>query len=213
MVLLNTVMPVRTLLTAQRRHLADQLDALTEAEWDTPTLCAGWTVRHVVAHLVMPFRSSLPRFVAGMVRARGDFNRFADRVARRDAALPSGELTRLLRDNAEHSYKPPGAGYEAPLTDLVVHSLDITRPLGRPARIDPKAISIVLANLVTPRSVKFFGLDIAGLSLQATDSAWRHGRGVPVLGSSEDLVLALGGRQASFDLSGDGATRLLRSAP
>lgn len=213
MILLNTAMPIRTLLAAQRRHLADQLDGLTETEWDTPTLCAGWTVRHVVAHLVMPFRYSLPRFVIGMVRARGDFNRFADRVARRDAALPSGELIRLLRDNAEHSYKPPGAGYEAPLTDLVVHSLDVTRPLGRPAGIDPETMAIVLGQLVTPRSLKFFGLDIDGLSLQATDIEWSHGVGTPVLGSSEDLVLALAGRTAAFDLRGDGATRLLRSAP
>ncbi len=205
-------MTVRPLLAAQRRHLADQLDGLTEAEWDTPTLCAGWSGRHVVAHLVMPFRYSLPRFVLGLVRARGDFNRFADRVARRDGAGPTGELIRLLRDNAEHSYTPPGAGFEAPLTDLVVHSLDITRPLGRPAEIDPNAMTIVLGHLVTPRSVKFFGLDTDGVSLQATDLAWSHGDGSPVLGSAEDLVLALAGRVAPLDLSGDGASRLLRSA-
>jgi hypothetical protein len=71
---------------------------------------------------------------------------------------------------------------------------------------------IVLGHLVTPRSVKFFGLDIDGVSLEATDIVWSHGDGSPVLGSAEDLVLALAGRVAPLDLSGDGASRLLRSA-
>src|SRR4051812_49336691 len=35
----------------QRRGLADLLDELSEAEWETPSLCAGWRVRDVAAHV------------------------------------------------------------------------------------------------------------------------------------------------------------------
>src|ERR1700748_702616 len=121
-------MTTQDLVIAQRRHLADQLAGLSELDWERDTLCEGWTVRNVVAHLTMPFRYSMPRIALGMLLARGDFNRFADRVAQRDAKRPTPTLLQLLRDNAETGGRPPGAGFEAPLTDLVVHSLDIVRP-------------------------------------------------------------------------------------
>jgi hypothetical protein len=35
-------------IVAQRGRLADTLDGLTDAEWNTPSLCAGWRIRDVV---------------------------------------------------------------------------------------------------------------------------------------------------------------------
>ncbi|PRC46082.1 maleylpyruvate isomerase family mycothiol-dependent enzyme, partial [Mycobacterium sp. ITM-2017-0098] len=32
-------------------ELIDRIDTDDPAAWDTPSLCAGWTVRHVAAHL------------------------------------------------------------------------------------------------------------------------------------------------------------------
>jgi uncharacterized protein (TIGR03083 family) len=49
------------MIAEERRALAGLLDGLTDAHWDTPSLCEGWRVREVVAHLVMPFSASLPR--------------------------------------------------------------------------------------------------------------------------------------------------------
>ena len=37
----------------QRVALADLLDTLTPEQWSTPSLCEGWTVRDVAAHLSM----------------------------------------------------------------------------------------------------------------------------------------------------------------
>ncbi len=178
-------MTTQQLLAAQRRHLAAQLSLLAPADWERATLCDGWTVRHVVAHLIMPFRYSKPRMLVGIVRARGDFNRFADRAARRDAALPATELVAHLRDNADHQWRPPGAGFEGPLTDLVVHSLDITRPLGLSADIDPAALAIVVEHLVTPRSLEFFHLDLDGLALRVRPTS----SGVTALGEKSWALL------------------------
>ncbi len=117
-------------LVQERLSVADVLARLSPEQWATPSLSAGWSVRHVVAHLVTPFRYSRRQIVVRLLKARGDFNVMADRVACEDASLPTEQLVATFRENAQSRFKPPGAGFEAPLTDLVVHSLDICRPLG-----------------------------------------------------------------------------------
>jgi uncharacterized protein (TIGR03083 family) len=87
-------MMIEEVVRAERAELAEMLGELREEQWDQPTLCAGWRVREVVAHMTMPFRLSPAGFVAGMLRARGNFNRMADRQARADAArFSAAELT------------------------------------------------------------------------------------------------------------------------
>ena len=117
-------------IAAERRELAAILGGLPPESWDSPTLCAGWRVREVVAHITMPFRYAPPRFAFEMIRSRGNFNRMADRCARRDAAAPPGQLAAALRDNEQNPWKPPGGGYQGALTHDVIHGLDITVALG-----------------------------------------------------------------------------------
>ncbi len=203
-------MDIRVLLAQERRDLADVLDALSPQQWDAPSLAEGWRVRDVVAHLVMPFRYSLPRVAFNMLKARGDFNKMADRVARTDgSALSPAELSAALRSNADHPWKPPGAGYDAPLTDLTMHGLDICRPLAIERDRRPQTLRVVLDSLVGARSLKFFGLDLSGIELVATDLDWRYGAGEPANGAAEDLILALGARApGAAALSGAGAGTL-----
>ena len=40
---------VWTRIDAARAELADLFDTLTPQQWETPSLCAGWTVRDIVA--------------------------------------------------------------------------------------------------------------------------------------------------------------------
>ncbi|MDQ1361553.1 MAG: hypothetical protein QOJ44_1930 [Acidimicrobiaceae bacterium] len=200
------VLELPELLANERLGLADVLAVLTPDQWESPSLSEGWTVRHVVAHLVMPFRYSLPRVALKLVRAGGNFNRMADRVARQDASLPTAELVATLRENARHDFTPPGAGYEAPLTDLVVHGLDICRPLAIERPIPADTTRLVLDNVVTDQSLKFFGTDLSGVELHASDMEWTFGSGEPVVGSSSDLILAVCGRPAGSErLVGAGA--------
>jgi uncharacterized protein (TIGR03083 family) len=206
-------MELQPLLSNERRALADLLDELTSEEWEGPTVCAGWTVRHVVAHLVMPFRYSVPRFALNMIRAGGNFDRMADRVARKDGKLPTEELTAILRANADSPWTPPGAGFEAPLTDLAMHTLDICRPRGlqhaRPAAVS----TVVLDNLTSAQSQRHFALDLTGVELRATDVPWSYGTGALATGNSDDLILALGARAAGSDrLAGEGAASLVGRA-
>jgi uncharacterized protein (TIGR03083 family) len=182
-------------VAAERRELAAVLGGLPPGAWDEPSLCDGWRVREVVAHLTMPFRYSAARFAFEVARSRGNFNRMADRCARRDAAASAAELTAALRDNAEHPWKPPGGGLAGALTHDVIHGLDITVALGIERAVPADRLAVVLDSITSARSLKFFGARLAGIQLRATDTDWSFGSGTPVTGAAQDLALVVCGRR------------------
>jgi uncharacterized protein (TIGR03083 family) len=186
---------ITSLIAAERRELAEVLAGLPGESWDSPTLCAGWRVREVVAHITMPFRYRPPRFAAEMIRSRGNFNRMADRCARRDATAPPAQLAAALRDNENKAWKPPGGGYQGALTHDVMHGLDITVALGLGRQVPPERLAIVLDGITAAKSVRFFGTDLDGVELRADDLDWSFGSGTPVSGSAQDLALVICGRK------------------
>ena len=182
-------------IAAERRELAAILGGLPPESWDSLTLCAGWRVREVVAHITMPFRYQPPRFAFEMIRSCGNFNRMADRCARRDAAAPPDQLAAALRDNEQNPWKPPGGGYQGALTHDVIHGLDITVALGLGRQVPAERLRIVLAGITAAKSVRFFGTDLDGIELRADDLDWSFGSGTPVSGSAQDLALVVCGRK------------------
>jgi uncharacterized protein (TIGR03083 family) len=203
---------IRAAITAERTDLADLLTTLSPAQWDAPTLCDGWRVREVLAHVTMPFRTSPVRFLLDLARAGGRFNRMADRCARRDAArLSHPQLLRALRDNVSHPWKPPGGGYAGALSHDVIHGLDITVALGLNRSVPIERLEIVFAGM-TPRTLAYFGTDLTGVRLEATDLDWHHGTGTPVRGPAQDLLLVVCGRRLpAGHLKGYAAARYLAS--
>jgi uncharacterized protein (TIGR03083 family) len=158
-------------------------------------LSEGWRVREVVAHMTLPFRTSTPRFVLEMVKARGDFNRMADTTARRAAAaMSTDDLAASMRDNAETPWKPPGGGFVGALPHQVIHGLDITVALGVDRPVPTDRMRLVLDG-INARSVGFFGVDLAGVRLVADDLDWTYGNGEVLGGSAQDLLLVLCGRK------------------
>ncbi|MFB7667323.1 maleylpyruvate isomerase family mycothiol-dependent enzyme [Kitasatospora sp. NPDC056138] len=191
----STAADVRTAIAAERRELADLLDGLSAAQWDAPTLCAGWRVREVAAHMTMGFRYSIPTMAWELVKARGSLNRMTDRCARKDAAAHSAEeLTASLRDNASHPWKPPVGGFEAALGHDVIHGLDITVALGLDRRVPEDRLRILLKS-IDSRTLKFFGADLDGIELRAGDLDWSFGTGTPLSGRAQDLLLLAYGRK------------------
>ena len=200
---------IQDMIAAQRGELAVVLDALPAGRWDEPTLCAGWRVREVVAHVTMPFRYSGGRFVVELARSRGRFNEMADRVALRDAARMSpGELAEAVRSNIGHPWRPPGGGFEGALAHDVIHALDITVPLGLAFAIPEERLRRVLPASATDKTVTFFGADLAGIEFRARDMDWTLGAGTPLTGAAADLLLAMCGRKLPAGrLSGEAAAR------
>jgi uncharacterized protein (TIGR03083 family) len=182
------------LIVAERHAFGEVLEALPPAAWDAPSLCEGWRVREVVAHMTMPFRYPTRRFLREMVRSGGNFARMADRVARRDAKAPTGILLDGWRSNEGSPWSPLGGGLEGALTHDVVHGLDITVPLGLEHPVTDRALRVVLDAASAPRSRKHFGVDLSGVQLQADDLDWTFGEGEPLQGSARHLLLVLCGR-------------------
>ena len=199
---------VRAAVVAHRRDLVTLLAELDPGQWDGPTLCAGWRVREVVAHITMAFRTSPGRLMLDLVRAGGRFDRMADRSARRAAAAMSHEqLLAALRDNITHPWTPPGGGPAGALAHEVIHGLDVTVGLGLGHRVPLDRLSLVLVGL-RPRNIAYFGADLTGVQLQATDLDWRHGTGTPLRATAQDLLLVLSGRRLPPGrLVGDAADR------
>ncbi len=139
------------LIAAERRRTADLLAGLTEEQWQAGSLCSEWTVRDVAAHLIGPFCVSVPRFMAGAVKA-GGFHRYSVRASRELARRPTAEIVATLRDHADSAFAPLGTGIRAPLTDVAVHTRDIARPLGLDTTATGQAWAEVLGFLTSRRA-------------------------------------------------------------
>ena len=197
----------------ERLELSDLLDGLTEQEWAVPSLCTGWRVRDVAAHLALA-QTGLRQAVADTVRARGSFDRMIRDSALRRAAAPTAELTAEIRAMAGSRRLAPGVSHLEPLLDVLVHGQDITVPLGRPRAMPPEAAAAAATrvwNLPWPLSRAFHARSrLRGLELVATDTDWSAGTGARVEGPIRALLLLLTGRTAALDeLSGPGAAALV----
>lgn len=194
----------------ERRAVADVLSGLTGEQQAMQSLCDEWSVHDVAAHLVMPLEVSMPRFLAMMLACRGDFDRANVRLTRQQARRPFAEIVEVLRRRAASRFTPPGSGPEAPLTDLLVHGLDIRWPLGLTRDLPEERLRTSLTFL-TSRSAR--GLvargSLDGLRFEADDLDWTHGHGPVVSGGADGLLLAFTGRHAALDvLNGEGLATL-----
>jgi uncharacterized protein (TIGR03083 family) len=191
--------------------LADVLTDLPTDAWDRPSLCDGWRVREVAAHLTMPARYSTPRLALEVVKSRGSFNRMADRTAHRDAPRPVTDFLAALRSTKLYEWKPPGGRHEGALTHAIVHGLDITVALGLGRAVPTDSLLVVLQSLTDQGSLKFFRLDFSGVELRARDIEWSWGSGETVTGDAQTLALVLSGRRPPTEsLQGALAPRFTR---
>ncbi len=202
----------RELIVAHRERLADLLSTLDDDQWDHPTLCKGWSVRHVVGHLLTPSLQKPSKTLATVVK-RGGFTRGFDHIAKEIGAKPPEELIRLTRSYADVVWSPPSMGISAPLTDILVHSQDIARPLGIDLPVAAEHVDPALTFCVSPKSNQIFTPPsrYRRIRLIATDIKWRCGKGPIVEGPALALLLALTGRASALvELEGEGVDRLAR---
>ena len=181
-------------VAAEFASLADLLAVASDAQWDTPSMCEGWRVREVVAHMTMAARYSEEEFMTRLRRCEFNFTRLSNEVASQDASLPADQLLASLRSDIMQRWTPPGGGYHGALNHVVIHGLDVTVPLSAPRRSPDETIRVVLDDLTVGGGHAHFGIIIDGRRLQASDLDWSHGSGPVLRGAAEDLALALCGR-------------------
>lgn len=195
---------VHPLVAAEYQALADLLAAADESDWSIPSLCEGWRVREVVAHLTMPARYDDESFLEELRARDFDFGRLSNDIAERDARLETGSLLADLRSESLARWTPPGGGNHGALNHVVVHGLDVTVSLGHRRRPPGETMRVVLDDLTVGGGHEHFATDIAGRRFEASDLDWSFGSGRALRGEAADLVLVLSGRTVPADrLDGD----------
>jgi uncharacterized protein (TIGR03083 family) len=194
----------------QRAALADILAGLSDADWQHDTLCPGWTVKDVAAHVISNPQLGL-RQVSGMFArniGRG-YNAMIYREVRRLGALETpASVLADFETYAESTRKVPVTTTIEPLLDVLVHSQDILRPLGLHHDMPPDAAAVAADR------ARLFGATMGWgaarkVRLVATDIDWVRGRGPTIEGPMQELLMITSGRAPDAALvSGDGRERL-----
>jgi uncharacterized protein (TIGR03083 family) len=192
------------LIHTERAALAADLEGLSDERWATPSLCAGLSVREVLAHLTAGASLDTVRWLAGVIRCRFDFDKqVAVRLAEQLGASPAETLGRFRRV-VPSTVKPP-LPVIAMLGETLVHGEDIRRPLGI-RRDHPVDVLTRVAEYYAGSDLVVVAKGrIGGLRLAADDGPFTTGTGPVVSGPTLALVMAMTGRAAYCDdLEGDG---------
>jgi len=117
-----------TTIAAERQALAEDLEGLTDKRWTTPSLCDGWTVRDIVAHMTATAEMTPPKFFPKMIGAGFSLTKMSNKeIAKRVKGSPADTLARFTsRINSRNH--PPGP-LDSWLGETIVHSEDVRRPL------------------------------------------------------------------------------------
>jgi uncharacterized protein (TIGR03083 family) len=206
------VVDVWKVVHEERASLAAFLETLTDAQWSTPSLCEGWTVHDVVAHVVDCARTDTWHLVKGLVRARFDLDRQNQLGLEREKGTPPETLQRL-REVVPLTRTPP-VNLATRLVEAFAHGEDVRRPLGVRGEYPADALNQGLGYLVGA-STKIGGgrQRVEGLRVEAPDTGFTHGSGPVVTGPASSLLLVLSGRRAGLDeLEGEGTEVLAARA-
>jgi uncharacterized protein (TIGR03083 family) len=213
-------------IDAQRVRTADLLETLSPEEWVHASLCDGWTVRDVAAHLTMQqmgLGSALlgalrhPRALLGALRHPGGINHMIRETARGRAAWPTDRLVADIRAMVGSRRHNVGVTYLETLVDIVVHGQDIAVPLclelAVPADTAATAATRVWSYKTTRGDRKkarvFRGLPYERYRFVATDTSWSVGNGPEIHGPVLAILLVLTGRPAGLShLGGEGTVAL-----
>lgn len=187
---------------AQRQALADILRGLTDEQWEHPSLCEGWRVRDVAAHVIsspqLDWGASL-RVLPGLWRGYNGMI-FHD-VLRRGQASPEDILAQFDRFAAVRR-GPAVVTHVEPLLDILVHTQDIVRPLGIDHHMPPEAAAVAADRA---RLLRMAGGRIRSLGMTATDTDWARGDDALVEGTMEELLMLCTGRAPRWErLMGEG---------
>ena len=191
---------------AERAALVETWAGLSPEQWAHESGCEGWSVQTVAGHLLAAAEQTPANFFKEFAQAGFKFPIFADRAARRFAALGPEELTRRLSLRTTTTNSPPGPTITW-LGETIVHGDDIRRPLGLEHRPPDAALVAIADNYKGSNLLIGAKRRIEGLRLRATDVGWTTGDGPEVTGPLLGLVAAMTGRKAAhLALAGEGLT-------
>lgn len=193
----------------ERRALPNDLAGLSPTQWDTPSLCPGWSVHDVLAHLIDVATTTRLGFVRRMTAARFNFDRDNANGVTRERYDDPARTLEAYRAVIDRKSTPP-----APLVTRVVeeilHGEDIRRPLAIARSYPTDQVVAALQHLLRTTVRLGGGKErAASLRLVAVDAEVKAGEGDEVRGTALALLVAVSGRPVFPDeLTGPGAAKL-----
>lgn len=190
---------------------------LAPDEWDRPTLCAGWTVKDVVSHVLANDEIGMYGYVWGVTRAGLRPARHTEAVQARWRERTPEQIAAFAR-GLDHPRGMAKSMFKlAPLilfTETFVHQQDVRRSIGWGREVDEDRMVAILDAMVHTGAGVRARRTVAGLRVRATDvdyvSGAPIGKGAEVYGPAEVLVMTIAGRVVDPGaLRGDGARVLL----
>lgn len=197
---------------AERRSLAEDLSGLPAERWQTSSLCGGWTVRDVLAHMTATARITPASFFPKFVGSGFNFEKLQGKGIRDNLGSAGEETLAGFKAAMSNRSGPPGPP-QTLAGETVIHAEDIRRPLGIKHEY-PTDLVVALADFFK-KSNMIIGSKrrIQGVSLRATDAEWSYGDGPEVTGPALSILLAMTGRKAALnDLAGPGVDVLSNRA-
>lgn len=196
------------LIATERARLVEALATLTDAQWATPSLCAGWTTKDTLAHIVSTAEMTPPTFVLGLAGSGFSFGRLMARNVATVGADPVPQLLERLRARVHARNAPPGPTGSW-LVETVAHGEDIAYPTSTAIAHSEEALAAAADSAKGTQPLLGAKKRVAGLRLVADDVAWSTGDGPEVRGPLRTLILAMVGRPPVLDaLRGDGVAEL-----
>lgn len=201
-------MDVWSTIHTERKALAADLSGLSEQAWSTPSLCQGWAVRDVLAHMTAASKMSAPRFFTQLVASGFRFEGVQAKGIAAERGASGADTLANFQAQVDSKGRPPGP-LDTMLGEVLVHSEDIRRPLGIKHEYPMDALTSAAGFFAKSNVIIGTKNRIAGLRLRATDIAWTRGDGPEVEGPMLPLLMAMTGRKEALDdLSGDGVETL-----
>ncbi len=205
----------------ERQDILAFLRSLTSEEWEMPSLCAGWRIKDVAAHLLVdePVQGGMAsRVLPLLVRQRSSIDRVNSAWIAQNRDRASGSIVDSFQDDSQSAVGVIGhlLGPAVALRALVIHHQDMRRPLHTARVVPPDRLLAALDALLTWKGSVSIGSRsrARGLRLRALDIPWSHGAGPEVFGPGEAIVMALAGRGVALkDLEGEGKNVLAERMP
>ena len=179
----------------ERGWLADLLESLPQEAWQQPSLCEGWTVRDVGAHLTFA-HTRLRDLLWPAVRAGFRYDALVKDTALR-SPLTHEQIVATLRGFVGSRRRVAFITDLEPLIDILVHTQDICRPLGIDHPMPPEAAAAAANRVLsTPRPLRRWKPP-QGVRMIATDADWTYGAGDQVREPMQSHLLTLTGRETT----------------
>ena len=179
----------------ERSWLADLLESLPQPAWDQPSLCGGWSVRDVGAHLT--FSHARPRDVAWPAVRTGFRYNAMIRYAAVHSPQTHEQIVARLRGFVGSRRRAPFVTELEPLLDVLVHTQDICVPLAIEHPMPVDAAVAAADRVLALRGLMRLWRPPRGMRMVATDADWAYGEGAVTEAPIQSHLLTLTGRQAA----------------